>query len=66
MRILAPHIVHDIPPPKEPKFDDDGNLLNEIEHDHDSASNNESSLENSLDEHSSHGSASDDDSDSPY
>ena len=59
-------IVHDTPPPREPEFDDDGNLLSEVEQEHDSASSNASSSEDSLDEHSSHGSASDDDSDSPY
>ena len=59
-------IVHDYPSPREPEFDDDGNLLSEVEHEHDSASSNESSLEGSLNRHSSHGSASDDDSDSLY
>ena len=54
-----------IPLPREPSFDDDGNLLSEVEQEHDSASSNASSSEDSLDEHSSHGSASDD-SDSPY
>ena len=59
-------IVHDMSTPREPVFDDDGNVLSEVDQEHDSAWSNESSSKDSLNEHSSHGSASDDDSDSPY
>ena len=59
-------IVHDTPPPTKPKLDDDGNLLSEVEQEHDLASSSESSSEDSLEEHSSHGSARDDDTNSPH
>lgn len=57
----------DIPsPPREPEFDDEGNLLSEGERADDPYSPEESSSENSLDEHSDSDGGDSDDSDSPF